>query len=195
MGDLKATVHPAQERTAAPFDYLWAVGAATTMAGSAMLLWASAMRSAMRPCAVQPTRFWYVTLYDASFGPAAAWTAWHNAFSTPTAWWLAPISGPADRGDPTATWGSAYAALGLALMRAWMTPPDVTRNAPAFWQPARNLEQWGQPIPEIAPYSAYRTDGGHAAAQITVTQLGLDRGDRPCVDNAARNRPSSRVLH
>jgi hypothetical protein len=198
MRDLNATVGPAKEPTAAPFDYSWAVGAAAAMAGSAMLLWASVMRSAaIQPCAMSaPTmRLWYVTPYGVPFGAAAAWTAWHNAFGTPAAWWLAPVPGFAGRSDVAAIWGSALAAIGLAVMRAWVAPPDAARSVVVLCQTARDHEQNSQPVAETTPYSAYRTDGGHAAAQITVMQLGMDRGDRPCAGNAARSRRDSRVLH
>jgi hypothetical protein len=191
MRDLNGAVRQTKEPTAVPFDYFWAVGAAATIAGSAMLLWgASAVRSAMRP-----TRLWYVTPYGAPLGAAAALTAWHKAFAIPSAWWFTPVPGVADRDELTASWGSAFAALGLAVMRAWVTAPDAGQNVVVLWQPAPELEPCSQPVTKNAPYSAYRTDGGHAAAQITVTQLGMDRGDRPCGRSAARSRRSSQVLH
>lgn len=198
MRDLNATVGPAKDSTAAPFDWIWAVGAAATMAGSVMLLWAGALRSAaMQPGAMSaPTkRLWYVAPYGVPFGAAAAWAAWHNAFGTPAASWLAPATGLAGRSDVAASWGRAVAALGLAVMRAWVAPPAAARSVVVPWQTARDLEQQGQPIAEITPYSAYRTDGGHAAAQITVTQLGMDRRDWPYAGDAARSRRDSRVLH
>ena len=192
--------------TDAAFDYVWAaVGVATLVAGSAMQLWAGAMRSApirsgpgdRSPVIMSTMRFWYLMPYHSPYGAATAWVGtwpammlWRDALGGPKAWWLPPASGAAERDNPLAPWAVAFAAAGLAAMRAWSAPVDARPPMAVHWQPTPLVDQ--QPS-GANPYSAYRTDGGHAAAQITVAQFDMNRARRPCESSSAtqRRRPTS----
>jgi hypothetical protein len=153
---------------------LAAAGFSAALAESTLRLWSGAMVSAEPREGCQAAMAW-----------SDAWPfmkAWHVALDAPKAWWPTPAENGA--------WHSAFAAVGLAALRAWAPPSDVRRNEPAA---ERGLERPAEPGAPAAAFAAYRTDGGHAAVHIRV-----DLAARPCaIDAPAHRRPrkTSSFLH
>jgi|GEM_PF-4697828 len=159
-----ATVPADKAQAALPFEVYWAtVRATVALTGSAMLLWANAAGSVGRN-GLSALRTWPMT------GPAA-WGGWGL-------WWPAPVSRATYRNDGSGSWSSLLAA-GLTVMRAWTDP-----RIPPFGtvhEAAPDNEPCRPASIALIPYSAYRTDGGHAAAQIAVAEMPLTVGGR-CAD-------------
>ncbi|HXF53387.1 MAG TPA: hypothetical protein VNK52_04615 [Hyphomicrobiaceae bacterium] len=166
-----AIVPADKERAASPFEVYWAtVRAALALTGSAMLLGANAVRSAANYWSgITTERSWPMT------GPGV----WRD--SGP--WWSAATSSFAFRDNAPGAWGSLMAA-GLEVMRAWTGPhvsPFGTGRADAG-----DSEPCRRPSVAVTPYSAYRTDGGHAAAQIAMAAMPV-RAEGPCADGEGRH--------
>jgi hypothetical protein len=98
--------------------------------------------------------------------------AWHDMLGTSAAWWFPLALDPASRDDVIAAWEAAFAAAGLLALRGWPAWPDPSQQLPVLWQAEPELEAY---LTVANPYSVYRTDGGHAAAQITVSLPKMSR--------------------
>ena len=91
-------------------------------------------------------------------------------------------------------WHTAFAAVGLAALRVWAPPSADRRDDAGASGP--DLQQRPQPIAPAPVFSAYRSDGGHATAQIRVDTP--SRAARPCAIDAPghlRHRKTSSFLH
>jgi hypothetical protein len=179
MLDMDAHARLMKVWTGAALDCAWtAIGVATTMAESATQLWAAALQSpAARPLpahrpqhGVSNARSWYRSPLRSPFEDALAFTAtwpvvtaWQDMLGPSRGWWtFRPFGlGPAAVCSP---WGAAAASAWSATPWVWPAPLDPWRQIALLWQPAGFLPL----LPASNPYSVYRTDGGHASAQITL---------------------------
>ncbi len=104
----------------------------------------------------------------------------------------APLSAAANgarRSELFFSWHTAFAAVGLATLRAWAAPPSANPRADAHAS-GRDLEQPSQSVAPTTVFSAYRSDGGHATAQIRVETPVRAAG--PCaIDVPAHRRPQT----
>jgi hypothetical protein len=103
----------------------------------------------------------------------------------------APLSAAANgarRSELFFSWHTAFAAVGLATLRAWAPPLAHPRESARA--SACDLEQQSQSVAPTTVFSAYRSDGGHATAQIRVETPVRAAG--PCaIDVPAHRRPQT----
>jgi hypothetical protein len=140
------------------------------------------------------TRAWNRAALDSMLA-AAGFTAalaestlrlWSGVMGCP-----APLSAAANgarRSELFFSWHTVFAAVGLATLRAWAPPlvhPRERERASAC-----DLEQQSQSVAPTTVFSAYRSDGGHATAQIRVETPVRAAG--PCaIDVPAHRRPQT----